>query len=157
MRPKLKGKKMEIETLRKEENSTPKPLNALAAEIHELNKASGWYEPERVRRPAEFHMLFVTEIAEATEEVRKGTPPMYWNDVRGGVNPIGPDELSQSIESCKKGIALFKPEGEAIEIADALIRMLDYCAHKGFDIDAAVRMKFEYNKTRSYRHGGKAF
>lgn len=42
-----------------------------------------------------------------------------------------------------------------IELADAIIRILDYCGYAGIDIDAAVERKHEYNKTRPYRHGGK--
>ncbi len=33
--------------------------------------------------------------------------------------------------------------------------ILQYCEWAGIDIDAVVRLKIEYNKTRSYRHGNK--
>jgi len=45
--------------------------------------------------------------------------------------------------------------GVAIELADCIIRILDYCGAKGIDIDDAIKQKHEYNKTRSYKHGGK--
>lgn len=48
-----------------------------------------------------------------------------------------------------------KPEGIPIELADAIIRILDYCGYAGIDIEAAILQKHEYNKTRPYRHGGK--
>ena len=48
-----------------------------------------------------------------------------------------------------------KPEGIPIELADVIIRILDYCAYAGIDIDAAISEKHEYNKSRPYRHGGK--
>lgn len=48
-----------------------------------------------------------------------------------------------------------KPEGIPIELADVIIRVLDYCGYAGIDIDAAISQKHEYNKTRPYRHGGK--
>lgn len=48
-----------------------------------------------------------------------------------------------------------KPEGIPIELADVIIRVLDYCGYAGIDIDAAISQKHEYNRTRPYRHGGK--
>ena len=48
-----------------------------------------------------------------------------------------------------------KREGVAVELADCMIRILDYCGHAGIDIEEAIRIKHEYNKTRPYRHGGK--
>ena len=49
-----------------------------------------------------------------------------------------------------------KPEGVPIELADCIIRILDTCAHYGIDIEKAIELKMAYNKTRTYRHGGKA-
>lgn len=49
-----------------------------------------------------------------------------------------------------------KPEGEAIELADAIIRAMDYFGGMGWDLEKAITLKHEYNKTRAFRHGGKA-
>ena len=49
-----------------------------------------------------------------------------------------------------------KPEGIAIEMLDCIIRILDWCGKEGVDVDALMSLKHEYNKTRPYRHGGKA-
>lgn len=56
---------------------------------------------------------------------------------------------------CKQSVLDPKPEGIAIELADAVIRILDYCGHVGIDIEKAIEIKHEYNKTRPYKHGGK--
>jgi hypothetical protein len=48
-----------------------------------------------------------------------------------------------------------KPEGIAVELADCIIRILDWCGREGIDIDAIIRQKHEYNKSRPFRHGGK--
>lgn len=68
--------------------------------------------------------------------------------------PDAADECPNNPEQCgsyKRG----KPEGIPIELADAIIRILDYCGYAGIDIDAAISQKHEYNKSRPYRHGGK--
>lgn len=50
-----------------------------------------------------------------------------------------------------------KPEGHAVELADALIRALDYFGAKGWDLEEIVKAKMAYNATRSHRHGGKVY
>ena len=48
-----------------------------------------------------------------------------------------------------------KPEGFSIELADVVIRILDLCCALDINIEEAIRVKHEYNKTRPYRHGNK--
>ena len=65
-------------------------------------------------------------------------------------------ELSEALEYVRKpGPDDKLPEfsGEVVELADALIRILDYCAHYNLPIEAAVLAKHEYNKKRPYKHG----
>lgn len=47
------------------------------------------------------------------------------------------------------------PEGIAVEMADCIIRILDWAGKEGLDMDAIIREKMAYNKTRPYRHVGK--
>jgi len=95
--------------------------------------AKGWHDYGISRRPLEVHALIHSEISEATEEARLGLEPL-----RGGDGEM-------------------KPEGELVELADAVIRIADYCGAKGWDLEEAIRLKMAYNETRSYRHGGKRF
>ena len=37
---------------------------------------------------------------------------------------------------------------EEVEIADAFIRLFDYCGYRGFDIDGAIAEKRAYNAVR---------
>lgn len=48
-----------------------------------------------------------------------------------------------------------KCDCRAAELADVIIRVLDYCAYAGIDIENVLEVKHEYNKSRPYRHGGK--
>lgn len=41
------------------------------------------------------------------------------------------------------------------EWRDAIIRILDYLAYMGVDVEAVLMAKHEYNKGHEYRHGGK--
>lgn len=46
-----------------------------------------------------------------------------------------------------------KPEGVAVELADAVIRIADLCGHLGIDLDAVIAEKMAYNAGRPYKHG----
>lgn len=84
-------------------------------------------------------MLIVSEVAEACEEIRNGSPPEYQ---AGGV--VQGDSL------WKEGL---KTEGEAVELADAVIRIFDYAGAMGWDLEAIMERKHSYNVTRPYKHG----
>lgn len=103
-------------------------LNELAKEIHENARAHGWWDEPRSF--GEIIALCHSELSEALEEYRNGKHNLYY---------AGCD----------------KPEGIAVEMADCIIRILDWCGKEGIDIDEIVRIKHNYNRTRPYRHGGK--
>ena len=127
-------------------------VNEIAKEIHELAKLKGWYDSER--KALELHLLMVSELAEATEEVRQKNPPIYLKTKDGSI-AFHPNPFQQSyFEAVKDGQN--KPEGELIELADCVIRVFDYVASKGWDMEYAIKLKHEYNKSRPYRHGGKS-
>lgn len=50
---------------------------------------------------------------------------------------------------------ILEPHGIPYELADIIIRTLDMFAALHLDADVIVRNKMEFNKTRSFRHGGK--
>ena len=105
-------------------------INEVARQIHENAVDHGWWDEERGF--PEVLALIHSEVSEALEEYRNGRLP---TEVYTGNNG--------------------KPEGIPIELADVIIRVLDYCGYAGIDIDAAISQKHEYNRTRPYRHGGK--
>ena len=121
-------------------------LNSLSKEIHENAVEHGWWDEERSF--GEIIALCHSELSEALEEYRN--------------NHIG-EWFSCSIHAEKQCTRNFdcpnclngKPEGMAVEMADCIIRILDWCGKENIDIDDIIHRKMEYNKTRPYRHGGK--
>jgi NTP pyrophosphatase (non-canonical NTP hydrolase) len=106
-------------------------LNEMRDVCYKMSVSKGWYESEKSM--GDFIALMHSELSEALEEHRNGHSPteVYYAN--------GSD----------------KPEGIPIEMADVIIRVMDYCGFKQVDINEAVRLKLEYNATRPHRHGGK--
>lgn len=97
-------------------------LNELAAEIHKLNH-KWWHDKNGVRlerNKGELLCLIHSEISEAMEGERK-------------------DLMDDKLPHRKMA---------EVELADAIIRILDYSAGFNYDIAGAVSEKLEYNKTR---------
>jgi hypothetical protein len=61
-------------------------------------------------------------------------------------------ELSEAMEGERKGLMddhlPHRPMAE-VEMADAVIRIADYCGRWGYDLGGAIMEKLEYNKTRA--------
>ena len=70
-------------------------------------------------------------------------------------------ELSEALEALRNGnppddkIPQFT--GAEAELADVIIRVMDYAEARGFNVAQALVAKVEYNKTRPRMHGGKRF
>jgi len=103
-------------------------INEWAKEIHTNAVNHGFWEKEP--EFGDICSLITTEVSEAYEEYRDHRPAFYL-DEHG------------------------KPCGTAVEIIDVVIRCLDYLEGIGVDIEAYMHAKHEYNKTRTYKHGGK--
>jgi len=101
-------------------------IRRLQEEAHRIAVDHGWWD--RARSAGEALMLVVTELAEAMEAIRTGNP---------GSEKI--DGFSKVEE----------------ELADAVIRILDYAGGRGLNLDGALAAKMRYNEARPYRHGGK--
>src|SRR5689334_5831236 len=121
-------------------------IDKFMKEVHDLAKEKGWYSPPKT--DLECLMLMVSELSEAVEEVRKGTPPIYQNHSDPYV-----DILIQPGE--ESWVSKNKPEGLAVELADVILRIFDYAEYKKLNLYEAIMLKHEYNKTRPFRHGKK--
>jgi NTP pyrophosphatase (non-canonical NTP hydrolase) len=131
-------------------------LNELAADIHTTAVEKGWWGTVNpfAQQCANFH----GEVSEAWEEWRKGrgmTEVYYLERWSHSPSPYPSNALQGGWVATDEERNTLKPEGIPIELADIIIRVLDTCDEAGIDIEAAVRLKMEYNKTRPHRHGGK--
>lgn len=127
-------------------------LNKLRDEVHQNAVAHGWWEKER--EFGTLTMLMVTELAEAMEEWRNGHKPTETYYSCGKDYDCGLYEPGGENNECY-GCPKHKPEGIPVELADCIIRILDYCGKYRIDIEEAIKIKHEYNKSRPYKHGGK--
>jgi NTP pyrophosphatase (non-canonical NTP hydrolase) len=58
-------------------------------------------------------------------------------------------ELAEVLEDVRIG----NKEHEGEEVADAVIRLLDYAKSREIDLDYEVKRKIEINQARPYKHG----
>ena len=128
-------------------------FNEIAKEIHQNAVEHGWWDEERTF--GDIVALCHSELSEALEEYRAGHP-MEWKKCNICDACCEPGMYYHTVHCCVGcGNRDEKPEGIAVEMADCLIRILDWFGKEGLDADRIIREKMEYNKTRPYRHGGK--
>lgn len=120
--------------------SYPIELSDLQERIYKTAKEHGWWDEPRTF--GDIIALCHSELSEALEEYRNGKPMNYVN-----VGAI-PSNIPLTFVP--------KPEGIAVEMADCIIRILDWAEHEGVDMQQILLDKMAYNETRPYRHGGKA-
>lgn len=108
-------------------NGNPRSFNHMATEIHQNAVEHGWYNPEP-SFPETIAMCH-SELSEALMSYRDDEPLFAYNRIY--------------------------PDGIAVEMADCLIRILDWFGYMNLDVDKIVQLKMRYNATRPYRHGDK--
>lgn len=137
-------------------------INEFAKEVHQNAVEHGWWDEERSF--GEIIALCHSELSEALEEFRAGRP-MVWYDC-SAKDPTDDSIVWCGMPGTEECYSIFsdkkcqyrndKPEGIAVELCDCIIRILDYLGKEGIDVEAVLKEKHAYNKTRPYRHGGKA-
>lgn len=130
-------------------------INEFAKEVHQNAVEHGWWDEERSF--GEIIALCHSELSEALEEFRAGRPMVYRICRASDGCPCELDRCGNyDGGACEINAMDDKPEGIAVELCDCIIRILDYLGKEGIDVEAVLAEKHAYNKTRPYRHGGKA-
>lgn len=128
--------------------ATLAPLQAIVGAVNtnhgfreESDKVKASEDVEALRRlQGNALMLIVGEASEAHEKIRDGHPADHTFYPTRGIRVIpGVD----------------KPEGVPSEIADIVIRCLDFADNFGIDLGAIIAEKIAYNSTRPFKHGRK--
>lgn len=121
-------------------------IRDLQRKVHQNSRDKGWWP----------------SLDEQTDEGNAGVPDT--NEILAKLC-LAHSELSEAVEAIRSGDVEMrfetdkqgndKPEGAVVEMADAVIRVLDLCEALGLDLQWAMIAKMRYNETRSFRHGGK--
>lgn len=129
-----------------------KSLNQLRDEAHENARAHGFHDTDVSM--GDSIALMHTELSEAFEEYRKGAPISRVCYERKYRSTLDGSEQTEEVAYADAPVGS-KPVGIPSEMADVIIRILDFCGKHKIDIERAVTEKMAYNATRPFRHGGK--
>lgn len=132
----------------------------IAIDITDSEGFFSWATPDEIKTRRDRDRVTLNALARdihanAVEHGFWETPPTF-----GEVIALCHSELSEALEAYRDGqpdvwIDKGKPEGTAVEMADCLIRILDYMGAANIDVEQVVKLKQNYNRTRPYKHGGK--
>jgi len=98
-------------------------FNLFAQDMNNLAHEKGWWDSER--SDGEAIALMHSELSDCLEAFREGNPSDH---------------------------NIMHRTSAEIELADCIIRIMDFAVQKGFNLGGAIIDKHQFNKTRSKKH-----
>ncbi len=125
-------------------------INQLAMECYKISSANGFHDDyfktlkviglHVEQTENDFNLLkWIDSSLEQAEIARMHSELSEWIEGVRHDNP--PDQHLPHLSSAE------------VEAADCIIRILDTCAKRNYNIGRALIDKIEYNRTRPYKHG----
>lgn len=142
-------------------------LNQLAQTIYKANVEKGFYDDYNDIKgvlssvnnnllpvferfvTAQRLALITSEVSEVLEANRKGIECPLIDSVKDRMlNNSKDGDFQTAFQECVK-------DTQEDEMADIIIRCLDFCGANDIDIDFHIKAKMRYNALRPYKHGKK--
>lgn len=140
------------------DNTFIETINSKANEVFKNNQEKGfWDSPEEAQVLKQVFKDTSNLKPEQTAALTAALEKLEHRPV-SEILALVHSEISEALEADRKNLMddkITHRSGIEVELADAMIRILDYAGANNLDLGGAIEEKLAYNKTRPHKHGKK--